>query len=68
MTTQAPLRDSRSIAQRINDYRRDLAELRAAMDARSKLDPDSSEFREALAHEDELLDRIHRWSLGEQPK
>lgn len=66
MTTHAPLRDSRTIAQRITEYRQDLAELRAAMDARSKLDPDSPEFEAALAHEDELLDRIHRWSLGER--
>ena len=68
MTTEAPARDSRTIAQRINDYRRDLAELRAAMDARSKLEPGSPEFQAALAHEDELLERIHRWSLGGQSK
>lgn len=68
MTSQAPFRDSRSIAQRINDYRRDLAELRAAMDARSRLDPDSPEFQAALAHEDALLERIHSWSLGEQSR
>jgi hypothetical protein len=50
----------------IADHQRDLVELRAAMDARAALDPDTPEFREALAYEDELLERIHQWSLGQR--
>jgi hypothetical protein len=60
--TQAP--DRRPIRQRVEEYEHDLDELRAAMRERSRLEPDSPEFKAALAHEDELLERIHRWSLG----
>jgi hypothetical protein len=65
MTTESPRRHTRPIDSRIADYQRDLTELRAAMDARARLDPESQEYAAALAHEDELLERIHTWSLGE---
>jgi hypothetical protein len=48
----------------VEEYQRDLAELRAAMDARAGLDPESGEFQAALEHEEQLLDRIHTWSLA----
>ena len=66
MTTQSPPRDTRPVHLRVADYRRDLAELRSAMDARAGLDPQSPEFQAALAHEDELLERIHAWSLANE--
>lgn len=50
--------------QRVAAYQRDLAELRAAMDARAGMDPESAEFQAALEHEEQLLDRIHTWSLA----
>jgi hypothetical protein len=65
MTTEATRRDTRPIDKRIADYQRDLAELRSAMDARALLDPASPEFQAAMAHEEELLERIHTWSLGQ---
>lgn len=64
MTTETQAPDRRSIRQRIEDYEHDLDELRAAMRERAALKPDTPEFRAALAHEEELLERIHRWSLG----
>ncbi len=64
MTTQSPPRDTRPVHERVETYQRDLAELRSAMDARSRMDPGSPEFQAALAHEDELLERIHTWSMA----
>ena len=64
MTTQSPARDTRPVHVRVEAYRADLAELRSAMDARSRMDPASPEFQAALAHEEELLERIHTWSLA----
>jgi len=66
MTTQSPTRDTRPIHQRVGDYQRHLAELRSAMDARSQMDPASAEFQAALVHEEELLERIHTWSLASE--
>jgi hypothetical protein len=64
MTTETNTPDPRPMHIQIAEHERDLAELRAAMQARAGLRPDSPEFREALAYEEELLDRIHQWSLG----
>ena len=65
MTTQSPPRDTRPVHKRVEEYKRDLAELRSAMDERSRMDPASAEFEAALAHEEALLERIHTWSLGQ---
>jgi len=62
--TDTTRHDPRPLHVQIAEHERDLAELRAAMEVRQSLRPDSPEFREALAYEDELLDRIHQWSLG----
>lgn len=64
MTTQSPPRDTRPAYVRVQEYQRDLAELRSAMDARARMDPASPEFQAALAHEEALLDRIHSWALA----
>jgi hypothetical protein len=64
MTTQSPARDTRPVHERVEAYQRDLAELRSAMDARSRMDPASPEFQVALAYEDELLERIHTWAMA----
>jgi hypothetical protein len=66
MTTRSPTRDTRPVHLRVEDYRRDLAELRSAMDARSRMDPTSAEFQAALLHEEKLLERIHTWSLANE--
>lgn len=64
MTTETQAPDRRPIRQRIEDYEHDLEELRAAMRERAAMTPDTPEFRAALAHEEQLLEKIHRWSLG----
>lgn len=64
MTPETPPRDTRTVDQRVAAYQRDLAELRAAMDARAGMDPESAEFQAALQREEQLLDRIHTWSLA----
>jgi len=65
MATQDPPRDTRPVHKRVVDYQHDLAELRAAMDARAGMDPGSAEFQAALEHEEQLLERIHTWSFGQ---
>jgi hypothetical protein len=57
-------RDSRAIAQTVAERERQLDELRASMQARKGLDPETPEFREALAREEVLLEKIHEWALG----
>jgi len=64
MTTDRTQRDLRPIYVQVAEHERDLAELREAMQARAAMRPGSPEFEEALAYEEELLERIHEWSLG----
>jgi hypothetical protein len=63
MTTETGTRDTRPLHQQIIDHRRELDELRAAMQARAALKPDTPEYRDALAREDDLLERIHDWAI-----
>lgn len=64
MATETPAPDRRPIHKRIEEYEHDLDELRSAMRERSAMKPDTPEFKAALEHEEALLERIHRWSLG----
>jgi hypothetical protein len=66
MPIDTGIHDSRITQQRIADHQRELDELRAAMRARAELQPDTPEYQAALAHEEALLERIHRWSLGQE--
>ena len=66
MSADTPRRDPRTVDQRVAAYQRDLAELRAAMDERAGMDPASAEFQAALQREEQLLDRIHTWSLASE--
>lgn len=64
MTSNTPVyRDSRVIAKTVAERERQLEELRDSMRSRKGMDPDSPEFREALAREDALLEKIHEWAL-----
>ena len=64
MTSNTPTsRESRAIANTVADRERQLEELRESMRARKGMDPDSAEFRDALAREETLLERIHEWAL-----
>jgi len=56
-------RDSRAIARTVAERERQLEELRESMRARKGMNPDSPEFREALAREEALLEKIHEWAL-----
>ena len=65
MTTNAPTyRDSRVIAQTVAEREQQLEELRASMRAREGMNPDTPEFREALAREEAMLEKIHEWAIG----
>ena len=64
MTTTTPVnRDSRAIAKTVAERERQLEELRESMRARDGIDPDTPAFREALAREEALLEKIHEWAL-----
>jgi hypothetical protein len=63
VTTDTSRRDNRPFRQQLAEYRRDLDELRSTMQVRATMQPDSPEFLEALAYEEELLTRIHEWSI-----